>query len=203
MASRGRIWLKLILTLALAVQSRGGEPSALSPVVIDIAQTCAVVADGAVPWLRHRSVEATGPDHCGDQTPCYYSLTASKLRSAHGNFIFNATGRYVKGGRWYSMLTAPNVSSWEGEMVLTPKSRQACALALSFVFQTTISEFHATSYYDEKGGRQDGAGDFESAGGPLVQSNRRLEREYGQAIATRVGRLRASPVTSKPTRGQP
>jgi hypothetical protein len=203
MASRSGTWVRLIFTLALAMPARSGGSSTMSPVVIDISENCAVVADAAVPWLSRRSVKVKSPDHCGDQAPCRYSLVASKLRSAHGNYILNFNGRYVKGGKWYSMLTAPNVTSWEGEMVLTPKNRQACSLALNFVFHTTVSDqVLSQPTYSDRIGTESGAPDFVPTVGPRVQSNRRLEREYGQVIATRVARMRGSPVTSKPTSGK-
>ena len=116
----------------------------------------------------------------GTRPPCRYSLTASKLRSAHGNFIFNVTGRYIKGNKWYSMLTSPNVSSWEGEMVLTPKSRQACALALSFVFHTTVSKqgYSSAPVYDERVGKEPGVPDFIPMAGP----RRAIKSPVGKGI---------------------
>lgn len=170
--------------------SRGGGPPALSPVVIDIHGNCGAAAASALPWLRRRSVKITGPDHCGGQAPCHYSLASGKFRSAHGSFIFNVNGRYVKGGKWYSMLTAPNVSGWEGEMVLTPKSRLGCSLALSFIFQTTVSEQGVSGDVPDFNCDARPPRAIKSPVGKRIRASHRVSRECSKSSMTaKLGRI--------------
>jgi len=196
MSSRRGILVKFVLALAVALPSRAEEPPDFA-VFVDIDQSCAAVGDVALPWLKHRSVNVGNPDRCDGRNPCLYFLDSSKLRSANGFPILNANWKYVNGGKWYSSLTAPNVSDWVGRMELTMKNERACTLALVIYFGTTVSEATATSTYSEQGGTVPGGIEFDSKNGPLGQSNHRLEREYAQAIADRVARIHGGRVTSK------
>jgi len=192
MASRRAIPVKFVLALALAAPSHAEELSDFA-VFVDIDESCAAVGDVALPWLKHRSVNVGNPDRCDGRNPCLYFLDSGKLRSANGFPILNANWKHVNGGKWYSSLTAPNVSDWVGRMELTRKNERACTLALVVYFGTTVSEATATSTYSEHGGMVPAGTDFVAKHGPLVQSNQRLEREYAQAIAARLARLRGGP----------
>ena len=147
-----------------------------SPIEIIVAGSCTVAARVAMPWLARRGVSLEGQPQCA-QGPCSFALRADTLRNSHGLFILNATGRYVESGKWYSPLTAPNVSGWEGQITFTSDSSQGCVVRLCICFRTIVG--FPVSLNDGDGGTSTR---FDSEPGPIVDSNGRLKRDYARAI---------------------
>jgi len=176
---------KLVIPLALSViaSAAAGEPVVPNPFVAEIPSSCAVVEQAALKVFKHSGVNMAA---CGTaQGDCTHFIDSDHVRSASGHLIFNFTGRYVKGGKWYSPLMSPNATGWTGEMALTPKNQRECELSLEITFRTTVASGGGYSF---SGSGPAGAthvrwADFVPAPGPGAQSNGRLEREYARTIA--------------------
>ena len=164
---RRRGWMLLCFLAGPGLTASGGtQQSAGAPVVTQIETSCDAVLDVAVDWLGHHGVRVTPWNSCDGKFPCSFRLSAAHLRTVHRVPVLNFTGVYTVGGRWHSFLTAPHVSGSDGTMSMTERPDGACSLALKFTYHTQID----SRLFEE------------TIAGPNLQSNGRLEGEYGRAI---------------------